>query len=460
MSHLNGADTAFVLISASLVLLMTPGLAFFYGGLVRHRHVLSIMMQSFISMGVVTILWVLVGFSLAYSGDFHGLIGNFQLAGLRGVGLGPSSIYAPTIPFLAFFLFQLMFAIITPALISGAFAERVSFKAYLIFLVLWSLLVYIPFVHWVWGGGFLAQMGVKDFAGGIVVHLSAGMAALASVFVVGKRVLAPGEKPAPHNIAYVALGAGLLWFGWFGFNGGSELAANGVAAVAFVNTNTAAAAGMVAWLCLTWWREGKPSVTGAMAGAVAGLATVTPAAGFVPPWTAVIIGLLAALACYAAIQYRVARKWDDALDVWGVHGVGGALGTLLTGIFASEAINGVRGMAEGNGRQFLVQLAGVAIAAVYAFVVTYLLLKLVNLVVPVRVPTHVERDGLDTNLHGESAYDIPVPVVAAGAPTGRGASGMEDAAATPSPAEATRTTRSDATPPRAKANGSRTAKRP
>jgi Amt family ammonium transporter len=283
MGTINGADTAFVLLSAALVLLMTPGLAFFYGGLVRHKNVLTIIMQSFISMGVVTLLWVVIGFSLAYGGDHGGVIGDLRYFGLQGVGMAPSKLFAPTIPFLAFFLFQVMFAIITPALITGAFADRVSFKAYLIFLVLWSLLVYIPFVHWVWGGGFLAQMGVVDFAGGIVVHLSAGMAALASVFVVGKRMIAPGQKFAPHNLAYMALGTGLLWFGWFGFNGGSALAANGLAAVAFVNTNVAAAAGMVAWLLAAWWRDGKPSVSGAMAGAVAGLATVTPAAGYVPP---------------------------------------------------------------------------------------------------------------------------------------------------------------------------------
>ena len=328
---------------------------------------------------------------------------------LQGVGLTPSHTYAPTVPFLAFFLFQLMFAIITPALISGAFADRVSFKAYLIFLVLWSLLVYIPFVHWVWGGGFLAQWGVIDFAGGIVVHLSAGMAALASVFVVGKRALAPGEKVASHNIPFVALGAGLLWFGWFGFNGGSALAANGVAAVAFVNTNTAAAAGMVTWLALAWWREGKPSMTGALTGAVAGLATVTPAAGYVPPWAAVVIGALAGLVCYGAVQFRIGRKWDDALDVWGVHGVGGGLGTILTGVFAVAAINNFSGLIEGNARQFGVQVAGVAIAAVYSFVVTFGILKLVNLMTPVRVPMEQERDGLDAALHGEAAYDLPAP---------------------------------------------------
>ena len=405
MDKINPGDTAFVLLSAALVMLMTPGLAFFYGGLVRRKNVLTIMMQSFISLGVVTLLWVLVGFSLAYSGDSGGVIGNFKNVGLAGVGLAPSLTYAPTVPLLGFFLFQVMFAIITPALITGAFADRVPFKTYLIFLVAWSLLVYIPFVHWVWGGGFLAKMGVVDFAGGIVVHLSAGMAALASVFVVGKRRFAPSEKLAPHNVAFVALGTGLLWFGWFGFNGGSALAANGVAAVAFVNTNTAAAMGMVAWLLLSWWRESRPSMTGAMTGAVAGLATVTPAAGFVQPWAAAIIGLLAAFACYSAVQFRIRRDWDDALDVWGVHGVGGGLGTILTGFFASAAINGVKGVVDGNLRQLGVQILGVAIAGAYAFVVTFGLLKALNAFTPVRVSEETETLGLDEVLHGEAAYE-------------------------------------------------------
>ncbi len=415
MGPLNTGDTAFVLVSAALVLLMTPGLAFFYGGLVRHKHVLTIMMQSFISMGVVSILWLLVGFSLAYSGDTFGVIGDLRNVGLQGVGLTPGH-YAPTVPYLAFFLFQVMFAIITPALISGAFADRVSFKAYLVFLVLWSLLVYIPFVHWIWGGGFLAKLGVVDFAGGIVVHLSAGMAALASVFVVGKRTLRDGEKVLPHNIAYVALGAGLLWFGWFGFNGGSALAANGVAAVAYVNTNTAASVGMVAWLLIAWWREGKPSMTGALTGAVAGLATVTPAAGYVPPWAAAVIGLLAAVVCYGAIQFRIRRQWDDALDVWGVHGVGGGLGTILTGVFAVASINGVKGLITGDTRQVGVQILGVAVAAVYAFAVTFGLLKLVNVFTPVRVSKADELLGLDVALHGETAYDLPEPRLARATP--------------------------------------------
>jgi ammonium transporter, Amt family len=405
MDKINPGDTALVLMSAALVLLMTPGLAFFYGGLVRRKNVLTIMMQSFIAMGIVTVLWVLVGFSLAYSGDIGGVIGNFRHAGLVGVGMTPDPTYAPTVPFLGFFLFQVMFAIITPALITGAFADRVPFKAYLIFLVAWSLLVYIPFVHWVWGGGFLAKMGVVDFAGGIVVHLSAGMAALASVFVVGNRRFAPSEKLAPHNVAFVALGTGLLWFGWFGFNGGSALAANGVAAVAFVNTNTAAAVAMITWLFLSWWREQRPSMTGAMTGAVAGLATVTPAAGFVPAWAAAIIGLLAGSVCYGAVQFRVRRNWDDALDVWGVHGVGGGLGTILTGFFATAAINGIKGLVEGNLHQLGVQVLGVAIAGVYAFAVTFGLLKVLNAFTPVRVSEETETMGLDEILHGEAAYE-------------------------------------------------------
>ncbi len=407
MGALNAGDTAFVLISAALVLLMTPGLALFYGGLVRRKNVLTIMMQSLIAMGVVTIIWILVGFSLAYSGGAGGVIGDLKLIGLQGVGVTPNHVYAPTVPFLAFFLFQLMFAIITPALISGAFADRVSFRAYLIFLVLWSLLVYVPFVHWVWGGGFLHKMGVVDFAGGIVVHLSAGMAALASVFVVGKRRTLDGESLAPHNVPFVALGGALLWFGWFGFNGGSALAANGVAAVAFVNTNTAAAVGMVTWLCLTAWREKKTSISGAMTGAVVGLATVTPAAGYVQPLAAVAIGLLAAVACYAAIQFRMQRGWDDALDVWGVHGVGGALGVILTGVFAVAAINGVKGAIAGDWHQLGVQVLGVAIAAVYSFAVTYGIWKLIDRFETIRVTREVEAKGLDELLHGEVAYDTP-----------------------------------------------------
>ena len=403
---INSGDTAFVLISAALVCLMTPGLAFFYGGLVRKKNVLTIMIQSYISMGIVTAIWVLGGFSLAFGKDYHGLIGNLQYFGLQGVGMSPNPAYGPTIPFLVFYIYQSMFAIITPALITGAFADRVNFKSYLKFLVLWSILVYIPLVHWIWGGGFLAQMGVVDFAGGIVVHVSAGVAALASVFFVGKRIMVPGEKAAPHNIAFVALGTGLLWFGWFGFNGGSALAANGIAATAFVNTDVAGSMAMITWLLISWIHEKKPTMVGVLTGAVAGLATITPAAGYVRPWAAVIIGILSAIVCYIAVQVRIKLDWDDALDVWGVHGVGGILGSILVGVFAVSAVNGTSGLIQGNVHQFLVQVFGVAFTALYAFLVTYLILKVINVFEPVRVPETMEIQGLDTSIHGETAYEF------------------------------------------------------
>jgi Amt family ammonium transporter len=414
---INSGNTAFVLLGAALVCLMTPGLAFFYGGLVRRKNVLAIMMQSFISMGVVTIIWVSVGFSLAFGGTdpvthkqwaLNGIIGNFDYVFLHHVGTSPNPLYDPTIPFLAFFAFQEMFAIITPALITGAFADRVSFKSYLLFLVGWSLLIYIPFAHWVWGGGFLMQWGLRDFAGGIVVHLSAGFAALASVFVVGKRVLRPGEKLEPHNIAFVALGTGLLWFGWFGFNAGSAGAANGQAATAFVNTDIAASFGMLTWLFLAWYREKKPGMTGAMVGAVAGLACVTPAAGYIDPWAAAVVGFSAGVVCYGACILRAKMNWDDALDVWGCHGVGGALGIVLTGVFSISASAGLAGagLAYGSAHLFGVQVAGTAITIAYSFGVTWLILKFVNIFVPVRVSVEEELLGLDEVEHGEIAYAI------------------------------------------------------
>jgi ammonium transporter, Amt family len=403
-------DTAFVLVSGALVGLMTPGLAFFYGGLVRRKNVLAIMMQSFISMGVVTLLWLLGGYSLAFGRSMGGVIGDLHYFALQGLDRIPSALDGAHIPVLAHFGYQEMFAIITPALVTGAFADRVTFKAYLWFLVLWSLFVYIPFCHWIWGGGFMSHLiggkGVADFAGGIVVHVSAGMAALASVFVVGKRRIAAGEKTVPHNIAFVALGTGLLWFGWFGFNGGSALGANALAAAAFVNTDIAGSVAMFAWLLISWRHEKRPSLVGALTGAVAGLATITPAAGYVEPWAAAVIGLAAAVVCYLAVQFRIKRGWDDALDVWGVHGVGGALGSILTGVFAVAAVNKVSGLIEGDTTQLLVQVVAVAIAAVYSFGITYGGLKLINLFTPVRVPDDVERKGLDEALHGESAYDL------------------------------------------------------
>lgn len=401
----NSGDTAFIIICAALVCLMTPGLAFFYGGLVSRKNVLTIMMQSFISMGVVTIIWVLVGFTMAFGPDIGGIIGGMKYALLQGVGMEPNASYGATIPFLTFFSYQQMFAIITPALITGAFADRVNFKSYLIFLVAWSFLIYIPLAHWVWGGGFLQQIGVVDFAGGIVVHASAGLAALASVLFVGKRNLTEDQKE-PHNITYVALGTGLLWFGWFGFNAGGALGANGVAAIAFINTDIAASVAMITWLAISWVREKKPSFVGALTGAVAGLATITPAAGFIQPWAAVIIGLASGAICYYAVQLRIKLDWDDALDVWGVHGVGGILGSILVGVFAVESVNGINGLIAGDVHQFLVQLAGVAIASIYAFIVTLLILKVVNIFVPVRVSEAEEKEGLDVCIHKEVAYHI------------------------------------------------------
>ncbi len=402
---INTGDTAFVLISAALVMIMTPGLAFFYGGLVRRKNFLAIMLQSFISMGVVTVIWVAIGYSLAFSGGAGGVIGNFNWVFLKGVGVHPNK-WAPHIPALAHFVFQEMFAIITPALITGAFADRVHFKSYLKFLVAWSILVYVPLVHWIWGGGFLAKWGVLDFAGGMVVHTSAGFAALASVWVVGARKFAPGERTLPHNVAFVALGTALLWFGWFGFNAGSALAADGVAAHAFVNTDIAASVAMCTWMAISWVRTSKPSAVGSFTGAVAGLACITPCAGYVPTWASFVIGFLAGCVCYAAVAFKTHMKWDDALDVWAAHGVGGLLGTILLGAFAELAVNaaGHNGLFAGGAAFFGKQVAAAFLVAAYCFVVTFLILKVLNRFERIRVPDDVELAGLDTELEEEEAY--------------------------------------------------------
>lgn len=371
----NAGDTAFVLMSAALVAIMTPGLAFFYGGLVKHKNVLTIMMQSFVSMGVVTVLWALLTFSLAFGTDVGGFIGGLDYALMHGVGMAPSETFGGDIPFAAFFVFQMMFAIITPALISGAFTERMNFKAYLIFLVLWSILIYAPLAHWVWGGGFIAKLGAIDFAGGTVVHISAGMAALASVFVLGKRA---NTEHLPHNIPYVALGTGLLWFGWYGFNAGSALGATEQAAMAFANTDIAASVAMVTWLLLSWAVDGKPSVVGALTGVLAGLVAITPAAGYIELWAAFPIGIVATFVCFGAIKFRQWMNWDDALDVWGCHGVGGIVGSILTGVFASSGVGGFSGLIEGNADLFLSNLYATGIAMAFAFVATYVLLKVLE----------------------------------------------------------------------------------
>jgi Amt family ammonium transporter len=399
---INAGDTAFVLISAALVALMTPGLAFFYGGLVRRKNFLSMVMQSFISMGVVTFIWVAVGYSLAFSGGHGGFIGNLDWAFLKGVGQQPGP-WAPTIPALAHFTFQEMFAIITPALITGAFANRVRFPAYMIFLTLWLVFVYFPFVHMIWGGGMLQKWGVLDFAGGIVVHNIAGMAALASVLYVGRRRL---KESGPHSIPLVALGTGLLWFGWYGFNAGSEFRVDGTTAVAFLNTDLAASFAAVAWLALDWMLSRKPKFVGLLTGAVAGLATVTPAAGYVSPTTAVLIGVIAGVVCYYAVALKNRVGLDDALDVWGVHGVGGALGIVLLGMFATKAFNpaSTTGLFAGNPAFFWKQCAAVLLSSVWAFGFTYAMLWLINKVTPVRVSAAEEESGLDEALHGETAY--------------------------------------------------------
>ncbi len=399
LPRVDTGDTGFVLISAALVMIMTPGLAFFYGGLVRRKNFLAIMMQSFISMGVVTTIWVVVGYSLAFSGDIGGIIGNLDWIALRNVGEAPGP-WAPTIPAAAHFVFQEMFAIITPALITGAFADRVHFKSYLKFLVFWSLLVYVPLVHWIWGGGFLAHWGVLDFAGGMVVHVSAGFSALASVWIVGARKFAPGELPKPHNVAYVALGTALLWFGWFGFNAGSALSANGIAAQAFLNTDIAGSIAMCTWLAISWWQQGKPSLVGAFTGAVAGLACITPCAGYVPTWSAFLIGLLAGSICYLAVNFRERVKWDDALDVWAAHGVGGLTGVILLGVFGSIAVNvaGANGLAFGDASFFGKQVVAALLVAVYALGMTWIILKVLNRFERVRVPDEIEQQGLDIEM--------------------------------------------------------------
>ncbi len=399
----NAGNTGFMLLATSLVMLMTPGLAFFYGGLVGRKNVLNIMMQSFVSMGITTILWYFVGYSLCFSGGAGGVIGNLDKAFLSGITLSTAFSGNGNIPILVFIAYQMMFAIITPALITGAFTNRIRFKAYLVFLIVWQLFVYFPFVHMVWGGGLLQQWGVLDFAGGIVVHAIAGMAALASVFYVGKRKI---KESGPHSIPLVALGTGLLWFGWYGFNAGSELQVNSITAVAFLNTDIAASFASVTWMIIEWARTGKPKFTGFLTGAVAGLATITPAAGFVSPTFAAIIGVIAGIICFLAIDLKNRFKWDDALDVWGVHGVGGTIGVIMLGLFASTAINpsGANGLIFGGGTFFLKELVSVIGASIYAFVFTYVMLVIINKFTPVKVTREEEEEGVDEALLGESAY--------------------------------------------------------
>ncbi|HEV7958263.1 MAG TPA: ammonium transporter [Acidimicrobiales bacterium] len=398
--HVNAGDTAWMLTATALVFFMMPGLALFYGGLVGEKNVLSTMAQSFVAIGVVSILWIVVGYSVAFGPDHSWFIGGFQYFMLRGIGTTPSP-FAPDIPPLLFMAFQMMFAVITPALIAGAFIGRMRFRGYLVFIGLWSLVVYSPFAHWVWGGGFLGASGLHavDFAGGSVVHELAGASALATVLYVGRR----RQFDRPHNVPLVLLGAGILWFGWFGFNAGSADGANAVAVAALVNTQIGACAGMLAWMFIEWTLRRKPSGVGIASGAVAGLAAITPAAGYVPTWAALVIGAAAGLLCYLAVRLKDRLRYDDALDVVGVHMVGGFIGVVLTGVFASLAVNAVSGGIVQFGRQVVLAFVGL----VFPFVMTWIILWITDTTVGLRVSDHDQDAGLDASDHAEVAYDRP-----------------------------------------------------
>jgi Amt family ammonium transporter len=403
----NSGDTAWILISSALVMLMTPGLALFYGGMVRQKNILSTIMMSFVALGLIGVLWVLYGYSLSFGTDHSGIIGGFNFLGLHNVGQEPSDTYATTIPHLAFMVFQAMFAVITVALITGAVVERIKFSALLIFSALWFTVVYCPVAHWVWGsGGWLAGLGALDFAGGTVVHINAGVSALALVALLGKRKGFPRTPMEASNIPFVVLGAGLLWFGWFGFNAGSALVSDGLASSAFVSTNVSAAAAAITWMTISWLNR-HPSVLGTATGAVAGLVAITPAAGFVTPMAAIAIGIGASAICYYTLLFlKTKRGVDDSLDVFAVHGVGGIWGALATGIFATVAVNsaGADGLFMGNAMQLLKQFIGVITVGTFAFVVTWILGKLIDKTIGLRVGPTEETVGLDISQHGERAY--------------------------------------------------------
>jgi Amt family ammonium transporter len=403
---IDSGDTAWVLASSALVMIMTPALGLFYGGMVRKKNALSTIMFSFVIIALIGVQWVLYGYSLAFGPDIGHVIGNLDWLGLTGVGQAPNTDYAATIPALAYMIFQAMFAIITVALISGAFVERIKFKAFMVFSLLWATLVYDPIAHWVWGvGGFLRNMGALDFAGGTVVHISSGVSALAIAFVIGKRKGFGKQAMEPHNIPMVILGAALLWFGWFGFNGGSALAANGLATSAFVVTNTAAAAAALMWTLLSWYHK-RPSVLGAATGGVVGLVAITPASGFVTPLAAIVIGAVGAVISYYAMLFRSKQNVDDSLDVWACHGLGGTWGAIATGIFATAAVNsaGANGLLYGNPGQLTTQIIAVAVTWVYAFVMTVVLAKIVDATIGLRVADEEESVGLDISQHAEKAY--------------------------------------------------------
>jgi Amt family ammonium transporter len=404
---ISAGDTAWLLLSAALVMLMTPALGFFYGGLVRRKNVLATIMHSFFILCLISVQWVLWGYTLAFGPDHGGIIGGLDWLTLKGVGQEPGP-YAATVPHQAFMVFQMMFAVITPALITGAFAERKRFKAFVIFTLLWATFVYDPIAHWVWGGGWLGQLGALDFAGGTVVHITSGVSALVAALVLGRRVGYGREALEPHDATMTVLGASLLWFGWFGFNAGSAITAGGLAANAFVVTNTAAAMAALTWMTVSWLHKGAPSVLGAAAGAVAGLVAITPASGYVDVSASILIGLGAGIFCYTAIQLTKRLRVDDALDVFGVHGVGGAWGAIATGIFATVAVNGAAkdGLLAGNPGQLGIQAIAVSASILYSAVMTFVILKLIDVFVGLRVPESEEVLGLDASQHREAAYQI------------------------------------------------------
>jgi ammonium transporter, Amt family len=411
MPAINYGDTAWMLVSTALVMAMTvPGLAMFYGGLVRRKNVLSTMMQSFFMLCMVSVQWVLFGYSLAFGPDVGHFIGNLSWFALKGVGLAPNPDYAATIPHQLFMVYQMMFAVITPALITGSFAERIKFSTFAVFSVLWATIVYDPIAHWVWAkDGWLHNLGALDFAGGTVVHISSGVSALVFALAIRKRIGFPRITPPPHNMTFTLIGAALLWFGWFGFNAGSALAANELAVSAFINTNTATAMAALAWMIIDWVVSGKPTVLGAATGAVAGLVAITPAAGFVTPMGSIAIGIIVAIVCYLAVTtIKHALKYDDSLDAFGVHGVGGTVGALLTGLFATKMINsgGSDGLFYGNAAQLGTQAIAVAAVVVYAAVVTFILVKVLDLIMGLRVKAEDEAIGLDNTQHKESAYTL------------------------------------------------------
>lgn len=406
---ISAADTGFLLISSALVMFMTIGLAMFYGGMVRRKNVLGTIMQSFAAIAVISLQWVLFGYSLAFGPDLGGLIGNLDWAFLRGVGLDPNPDYAATVPHLAFMIYQAMFAVITPALISGAVAERMKFSTYIIFTLLWSTLVYDPVAHWIWGkGGWLKELGALDFAGGAVVHITSGISALVAAVMVGRRRGYMHEAIMPHNLPVTVLGAGMLWFGWFGFNAGSALSSGALSVMAFVVTHISAVAAATIWFLIEWMHRGRPTVFGIATGAVAGLATITPASGFVGPMPAMLIGLAAGSVCYLALNFKARLGYDDSLDAFGVHGVGGIIGIFATGLFASKIINpaGADGLFSGSYHLLLVQMLVILITSVYSFLMSYIILKALDLTIGIRVEDESEMMGLDISQHGESGYTM------------------------------------------------------